>query len=620
MKRAIIPLLLARLALAPVFAFAQLTAEEQAFAQKCRDNINIEKRQLSAATAFECVQRLTDNNGGFLARLRNQSPEMGEAAADILAFNSALIDLKNIVTRNSGGDMAKHLVRVLEDSDCPLCAMGLGPRPEKTFDWVEKEAGSRLDDVKKAARTWESLGGIRTGALSSGAHKYDPKRWNAQPIGKRYETLLNWAAKETDRLAAVYGGSGRPKAGPDPRLIAALREDLFVVGEGAYLAKLDKLAADPGRIGRWKGASAPPPAEKKAEEFAAASKKVSELKSQSVPDQAAYLSGIFDQAASKTGGVLKTGTAAAKPGGFVFRELSAEQAAGLSGRLVSADVGGDLKGPLADELRGTKAGGEILAFYRDPGYAKAGTNRLSFAFTRKRKGLFGGWDPDAGTMNLNSEEVDDWMKKNRVRPEQLFEGDPSKNPHLQKLARYLAPAFVHESTHQRQSARAVLAGAMAPYQMELETEAFAMNNSFVAERLLERGPSYAGNLAPCDIQSAERFLEEGVEGVRLAYHRGFYSHLESLAGSAAKEFAAAAPTAKELGGLEAVYKADPGIMEEAELAQMRDLRAEMDSGFKWYTMARADSAAFEAKINGWRKEINKKFYPSMGPKAPPELP
>lgn len=625
MKKAFTSLFLAQALLAPAFAFAQLTAGEQAFARKCHDNINAEKGQLSAATALECVQKLTDDDGELLTRLRNQSPEMGEAAADILAFNSALIDLKNIVTRNSGGDMAKHMVRVLEDSDCPLCAMGLGPRPEKTFDWVGKEAGSRLVEVQRAMRTWESLGEIRTGALSSGMYKYDLKRWNAQTIGKRYEALLEWASTETDRLVAVYGNrSGRAKrqkARLDPQLVSALREDLSVVGEDAQLAKLDQLVSDLDRMGDGKETAAPPPADKKAEELAVASKNIAGLKGKPESEQADYLNRTFDRTASKTGGVSKTGTAPAGPGAFVFKKLSPAQAAGLSGLLVTADAKGNLRGPLADELRGTKAGGEILDFYKDPGYSKAGSNRLNFAFTRKRKGLLGGWDPDSGTMNLSSEIVDDWMKKNQVRPEELFDGGPSGNRHLQKLSRYLAPSFVHESTHQRQSAKAGLAGAMMPYQMENETEAFAMDSSFIAEQLRKRGPSYASALAPCDKKNAERFLEEGVEGVRLSHHRGFYSHLESLEGSAAKEFAAAASTAKELRTLEEKYNTAPGTIGEAELARMRDLRASMDSGFKWYAMAYADSAAFEAKINGWRKEINGKLYPSrsVGAQAPPGL-
>ena len=630
MKKLFIPLLLAQILLAPVFTFAQLTAEEQAFTQKCHDNVNVEKKQLSAATALECVRKLTDNNGALLTKLRNQSPEMGEAAVDILSFNNALVDLKNIVTKDSGTAMMRHLQRVLEGDPCPLCAMELGPKPEKTFDWVGKEAGSRLFDIKKSVRTWESLGDIRTKSLSSADYNYDQERWNAQTIPGRYGSLSEWAAAETDKLVAVYGNKSLSDKKPDPQVIAVLRDDLVAGNKREQLVKLEKLGTDLGKPGDGKEAAVQSSADKKAKELAAASQNVSGLKNKSESDQAAYLSGTFDQAGLNTGVVSKTGTAAAKPGGFVFKELSPEQVTGLSGRLVAADDKGNLKGPFADELRGTKAGDEILDFYKDPKYAKAGTNRLDFVFTELPKGWFGGWNPASKKMELNSELVNDWMKKNQVTPEQLFEGDSSKNPHLQDLSQYLAPTFVHEATHQRQGAKAAAAGIdykvyaggirTAPYQMEMETEAFAMDNSFMAEHLQKRGPSYANKLDPFDKKNTELFLEQGVEGVRLSNHRN-YSHLESLEGSAAKEFAAATSTAKSLRVLEAKYKADPLGMEDSELDRMQALRTSMDNRFKWYTTVCADSAAAEAKINGWRQDINGKLYPSksVGAEAPPEL-
>lgn len=618
------------LLLAPVFTFAQLNDAEQAFAQRCRDNVNIEKRQLSSDTALECVQKLTDNNGALLAGLRAQSPEMEAAAADILSFNSALIDLKNIVTRNSGDDIALHLTRVLKDRDCPLCVMGLGPRPEKAFDWIGREAGADLDNVKIAVRTWEALGELRTRSLSSAEYKFDQKRWNAKTITGRHRSLLNWARKETDRLAALYAGrSRRPgmmiSRSVHQRLVPVLREDLIAEDKGddnaEYLAKLDRLEMRISGRGDGTETSAPPPADKKAEELDAAAKNVEELKEKPAAEQAAYLSGLFDQAASNNGGVSEAGpgTAEARPADFVFNRLSAKTRDGLSRLLVSADADGNLRGPFADELRGTKAGDEILAFYKDPEYAKTGVNRLSFIFTRQPKNRFGGWTTSSKMMDLNSLLINNWMKMNKVRPEQFFEGDPSNNPYLRKLARYLAPTFVHEATHQRQDARTAVAGIldMAPYQMEMETEAFAMDTSFMSEQLQKRGVSYAADLCPFDKMNAAAFIENGVEGVRLFKHMD-YGYLESLEGSVAKEFVDASSTVKELEPLEAE---DPGIMEEAELKQMRDLRMETDSQFKWYTMVRADSAAFEVKINGWRKELIGKVHPSRstGEKAPPEL-
>ncbi len=637
MKKIFIPLLLAQLLLAPVLTFAQLTDQEQAFAQKCHDNVDIQKKQLSVATASECVKKLTDNKGEFLTKLRNQSPEMAEAAVDILSYNNALIDLRNIVTKFGGTSMVSQLTRVLEQDPCPLCVMELGARPEKAFNWVGKEAGNSLADMKKSVRTWDNLGDIRTRSLSAADYGYNKENWNEQAIIARYRSLSRWATKETDKLVALYGNraiAAGLKNKPDPQLLAVLREDLSTVGATDEAAKLDSLGQSKMGDGTETPA-APSAADKKAKELEAASHNVNGLSGKSDSDQDAFGRETFDKAslhaveAGTPASPYAPASSAAKSEAFVYKPLTPQQIAALPSRLVTSDAKGNLKGPFADEMRGTKAGDEILAFFKDPKYAKAGTNKLSFEFTKQPDGQFGGWSPTAKTTNLNSELVNNWMKDNKVTPEQLFEGDPSKNPQLNKLSQYLAPTFVHESTHQRQTAKAVAGGydyqifsngRTAPYQMEMETEAFAMDNSFMAEHLQKRGPSYAANLDPFDKKNTEMFLEKGVEGVRLANHRN-YSHLESLEGSASKEFAEAASRAKLLRIYEDKYKASPKTMSAAEMARMQTLRAEMDSRFKWYTSVYADSAAAETKINGWRDEINSKLYPSksVGEEAPPEL-
>jgi hypothetical protein len=189
MKSMVISPLLLQLLLAPVFTFAQLTAEERAFERKCYDNILRDKKQLSVATALECVKRLNEGNGALLAKLREDSPEMREAVVPLVSWNNALIDLKNIVSNNSGNALAKHLRRVLEDIPCPLCHMGLGPESDKIFDWVGKEAQSCLPEVKRSVHAWESLGPIRTQSLSSADYNIDQAQWAATSITGRRRLL-----------------------------------------------------------------------------------------------------------------------------------------------------------------------------------------------------------------------------------------------------------------------------------------------------------------------------------------------------------------------------------------------------------------------------------------------
>jgi hypothetical protein len=629
MKRMVMLLLLAGSFPAPVFASPGLTAGEQAFVRECRENVDSEQKRLSVATALECVKKLTANNGELLTRISDQNPGTGEAAADILSRNSALMDLEDIVSKNTGFEMVPHLMRVLEDDLCPLCSMGLGPRPEKIFNWTAREAGTRLSDVKKSVRSWESLGEIRTRALSSAGHNYDKKRWNAQTIKERYFSLSKWAAGVTESLTSAYGSSPLcPKFPADPRLLSVLREDLDAVDDDDGLRKLAALTSCKTGDGKRPAA----PARNKTDELYAASKSVMKLEDLPVPVQAAYLNETFDQAGSHPCATLSpaAGIAAAKPRDSVFRGLSQEQAAGLPGLLAAVDAAGNLNGPLAEELRGTRAGDEILAFYRDPAYKKAGDNRFKLVLAELDENDLGGWSLSSKKLRLNILRINNWMKTNHVSPGQLFERPASTNPHLQKLSRYLAPTFVHEATHQRQNARAAAAGInyqififsgdkMAPDQMEIETEAFSMDASFTAGHLRGRGASYADELDPFDRKNAQLFLEKGVEGIRLANHRNYYKY-DSLEGSAAKEFFEAAPLAKELMRLESGYRTAPRTLSKAKLARMRALRSAIDSRFKWYAMVRADSAAFEKKINGWRKEIKSKLYPSREACAPPELP
>jgi len=637
MKKTFLALFFVQLLLFPFFAAAQLTEAEQAFLQKCHDNVNAEKKQLSTVTAKDCVDKLKDE--ALFNKLTEFSPE---ATADVLAYNNALLDLKSIVSRNSGLEMVQHLQRVLEKASCPLCTMGLGPKPEATFEWVDKEAKGRLPEVSKAVRTWDALGAVRTKSLSSADYGHNKGEWNDQLLIDRYKTLVNWAQKETDRLVSVYGNRsfwgklmGRK---PDPALIAALREDLTLGARYPYLQKLTDLEASLAKMGEEEGKKEPgaqTAEEKKAKELAAADSKLKEHEAAHHDAAHDAESGheLFDQGSIHVGEakppVPGSGTAGTEKAPFVYKPLSPEQIKNLSGRMLTTDDKGNLSGAIADEMRGTKAGDEIIAFYKDPKYKKDGTNTIAFAFEKQPANQFGGYRPSDKSLNLNSELVNRWMKQNEVTPEQLFEGDPSKNPHLQDLAQYLAPTVVHEATHQRQDAWSNANGInyqlrgttkWAPYQMEMETEAFSMDGSFMAEKLSKRGATYAAKLDPFDKKNTELFIEKGVDGIRLENHKA-YTNLESFQGSAAKEFSQASATAKDLQALQAKYKSAPGTMTQEELDRMKLLRESMNSRFKWYSMVSANSAANETKIDGWRKDIRDKMYPSksMTTDAPPEL-
>ena len=596
--------------------------EDAAFLRACRDNVSGERERLSYAVAADCVKRLNSENAALAARAKDEQPE---AATEILARNNALVDLRNLARNYSGRPLSYHLIRVLEKKPCPLCSAGLGPTPEAALAFIGREAPDRLAEVSKAAKTWDELGVIRIQRLSSDGWRFNRESWNKQLISERIAALLRWAKKETDLLTTIH--SGKPGLGaPDPRLLAVLREELR--SEDGYEAKLNALAGPAGTERK----RTPARLEHKVREIAAAGRQAGRLKDMTGSEQAAYLGRTFDRSAARSGDIMSGAAKSAGQAKAAAAKLSDKQASRLGGLLLSVDAEGKLGGAMAEAMRGTKAGEEILSFFREKPYEKTGLNRLNFLFTRMADGNYGYWDKAEKALNFNSGLAEDWMNKNKVSPDRLFGNGPDGDSVRRGLARYLCPTFIHEATHQRQHAWAAAHGInyrklksrpgtrVAPYQMEDETEAFSMEGAFVSERFLKEGPGYAGELDGADRQNGRLFIEKGTEGIRLSNHRAIYSHLDSLEGSAAKEIEEETRAARELQTLETRYRTARGGMNFEDLLRMKTLRDSLDVRFKWYTMEYEVSAANEAKFNAWRREINDKLYPA-GPApagAPPK--
>lgn len=560
---------------------------------KCQDNISPEKKLLSPKVALECIKKLNENDGALLNSIKTESPQ---EAADLVAYNNALVDLANLTSKYSRYPLAQALAREMEDSPCSLCDMGLGPQPEKSFDWVSVNAPARLAVVKKSVRTWEVLGGLRTSSLALEREHYNKDSWDKLKILARYERLSEWARAQTDKLAAADkknpGRTGAVAGLPD-----VLREDLVLDGDDEYRAKLTDLGMAKAEAETASLAK-----------ISAAGKTASELKGRSTSGQKDYLDAKFDKAAPAKG---DTAVAGAGEKAFTPVPITKDQAAVLSGKM-GAVKDGKFTGYLAEEIKGTKAGDELTAFFGDKTYAASGTNVLNLKFekgTGDMANALGWWSGSDKTTRVNTDLVDDYCAEHKITPAQML----ASEEHMKGVARYVAPNFVHETTHQRQDAWAHANGldyikyqggsTGAPYQMEMETESFSMQAAFSAEKAKKLGPAYLQQISPSHKANAIKFMEDGVDALRTDKHE-LYPGISSLEGSASKELRSAKEAAAYLQSLENKNSRTPKAMTKANKADLIEYREMMNARFKWYTMVYKKSAQDEKKLLEWRDSFS----------------
>lgn len=574
----------------------------------CTENIAPDK--LSPQKAEECIKDFHDDPS-ILERFREEKPT---EAGEVLAYNSALKDYKKVIVSYKDLALAQQLDRIINKTACPVCDLGLGPQPEDSFDWVGKYLPQDLRDFRYSVRTWDDLGPVRTPALSADGHTKGG--WNAQGVMDRYRSLVVWSryvvSQTTSVPVAMY-----PDKAKLAQLVPILKEDVY---SEPIKAALDNYLSGSGVTPVKTGPSAASTAAQN--KISKTSSDAAALKGMSTGAQAGALDNFFNGTGHHPAGDFteRKGASSGAKKPYVYTPLSPTDISNLGPRLLQQGKDGTLSGPLANQIKGTKAGDEILAFYKDKGYQGAGTNKLAFGFEPMRKGLFGGWNWVNEDINLNSELANDWMKKNKVTPAMLMQGDPAKNKHLRGLSEYLAPTFVHEATHQRQTAKDKRDGidlfkyagkSNSYYQMEKETEAFSMDASFTAQKYAQikdkkAREAYLDRLDPFDKSNMKVYQKQGVDGIRLSNHKS-YSDKESLDGHASKEFVMAKNTSMRLEALQTRAAQDPSSLTPDERTELQDLRQQMGSKFKWYTITMRDSVAAETKMNGWRQDILKQI-------------
>ncbi len=612
-------LLVLILALPAYPAFAQVSEADTALINGCLVNIDPAKKQLSPETADNCVKSL---NAGTPALIVRYAKEDAEAAGRVIGYNNALIDLKRTVVKQEGASGAQALERILENPNCALCEMNLGPAPESTFKWVGDHASDRLEAVKKTVLTWDSLGAVRTASLGSADYGKSKPGWNSLPIIERYFELGDWAAAETARLekAAKVPGAKLNIAG----LAGILDSDLKLSfqmcmqldatqcsgakadGYKESLTKLKKLAE---AAGIKEEAPKPSAADAKSKDLKGAADRMAAA---GTAGQGDYLAATFDNATAGSGAVQ-----AAKPGATAPLKgavtpikpvpMTDKEKADLGAAMISMDPKtGKPVGYLSDVMAQTEAGKRTIAFYSDPALAKAGTNKLDFGF-KPMDGAFGVWNANEKTVRIGSEVVEEYAAERGLTVPQLMKDKAA----MKDLALYLSPTFVHEAEHQNQTSRSIAGGydyikfpkgSNDPYTRAKEN----LSNKWSSEHMIEYCSKNGGEgcykkFHEMHADNANKYKQGGLDALD-TLKAPLYPHIDSMQGGAARQFKQAEGYATALKKLEAKNRTNPKGMSRADLDAMREYRQLMDTRFKWYTSMYQEISVAEDQALAFRKK------------------
>lgn len=585
---------------------AALTEPEQQVLQDCEKNVTVPAGPLSPQKAAECVENFNADDGALMEKFKDNSPVK---AVEVVARNNALVDLQVMITKYSGAALARSLTRVIGTENCVPCEMGLGPQPEKLSPWVRKSIPERESYYDLSIRKWDCLGDKRTMGLSAEGH--NAASWSGLRLMDRYLKLYDWAKKETDRLVAASVIAVTDKASiPDlQESVDILKQDLYPYRDWVRCRKLDELMKGFSVKAADTALKKPSASDKKGEEIDKTAAALAA--SRTAGDEKDFLDRGFDNFTAGKGGSPAVGLSLKGNKDFKPVPITEAQAAQLAKQMAVVSKG-RMSGSLAAELRGTKAGDEILAFYENPAYAANGANKLNFGFqkgTGEYEETLGWTSDDWKAQMINTDVVDQYTKDRGITPAQLLRDKKM----LRDFTVYVAPTFIHESTHQRQAAWFAAKGldynknngrSLAPYQMEMETEAFGMSASFTAEKIKKGGAVYAGKFPWWERAEAEKYLRDGVEGLRTEKHTAdFYAkHADSIPGAASKELRGVASIA---GGI-AYYeeKARMGKLTEKESATLKEYKEILDVRFSWYRQALQKSKDDEKKLLAWRAGID----------------
>jgi hypothetical protein len=587
MRRLIVIPLLA-LALTAQAGARPLTETEQAIITACETNVL--ERAYSPDEAEKCLTGLNnvENNFTLLDKMREiDEPRVRK----ILTEGDTIKDLRDYLERAPEIIPPDVLALRLENSQCRQ--LGLGPQPEKFFPWVDKYMPDKLEQVKKAAYSWDTLPEETRLLLSKDG--ITDASWAEQVTSVRKKSLVAWAERKYNEI--LPPGAERFTTPNYHQIAMAIHQYLPGEKSKRMLSIINshnsagaapnaaKGNAPPGNASAA-GSSDFPKTGKVSERLAKMQTQLNGLAGKPLSKQSELLNQAFDNAAPQQGKV-KPPRPIAQPAPGKQKAVNSThgltdaQAEALTPRLQAAFLS---SGKNPGELSDTPVGREIINFYKTPG------NTLNLRIpTFQGPGIppGGRYSDSDKTLSITKQSIEWAMEATGVTQEQLI--DPKNAKAVGKIARFTAPTFVHEATHQAQSAWTRESKIPNPYILNMEDETFSKQSLFTLQK--SRSEMQKGNLEypkqidEYDLKLANVLKKEGPGGIRRLQRY----HLPTLELQAAGNFASYEGLEKELTLRELAAKKDPEKEKTIDAGRPEGqktavLEASLNSIYPWYKL------------------------------------
>ncbi len=406
----------------------------------CGLNVRAEFAAPERLAAYEIAVSSGDPVAAAAFLKDGEARELAEAdaqkSAALLGKAEAIKDLKDLLALPWDGSKANQLSQSLSiriDIDKPLPKMGIGPEPEKLFDWLAKYQPAYPETkkivVKKAIRQWEVIFGTMTDTRSLGWGQASMRSGNAVTITKTaWEALV--IRERNSIVEKMIQADPKFLVYNDERL-AADRNNVAV--DVAVKAVINSGALTPAQL--------------------------SQLSGKTFTEQAYLLGNMFDNSDVNVSPELKSKINSAR--GTLPREVLLTQTRELLGDMLNTAV--------AKELAGTKAGDKALSAF--PGGLKITVAPVSGGYSR--------YDARTGAIVLDSETIQQYMRLKGYGADAVI-----KEPALSEIAKYMSPAVVYESAHKMQADWTPKGQSVyKPHVQEDEIEAMSLEGLYTTEKM-----------------------------------------------------------------------------------------------------------------------------------------
>lgn len=538
-------LTLAAFAAAP--AAAEFTQEEQEILDACVSNIS--EKVYSPDEAGKCLDALEPGSELY----EKLKAEDRETLTYILKYENLFKELGEFF--GDGPDactIRQRYISLLETDaaqhGCVLCELGMGPQPEKTFNWVNKYYSDALPAARRGALAWEEACASHAATLAR-TTGVTQGRWVQLKLRERESVIMvEFAVAGAQEPPNGFTGCGPFQGNHTQFMKQHLPPDIH--------ARVTEIAAKTlqpanGKTGTGADAS----------KYAEASKNARNIAGKSDGAVLDYLGGIFDKKAAGLGQLNNGKAEGAFFGGKTQQPngkyaLSADHYGKVAEELNTRLLGG--VSSMDNKVRegaigGTKLEDELNKYYNEKG--KDG--KLLHPMQLKVMNLPGNYNgmycrtggtcgpglPGPGEIALNSKLVENWMKKNDCTADRLM-SDPAM---MDKLARSVYPIAVHEGIHQvHQEDYYLRNGVPNKSMLDKEVVAFAGQAAAIKNKLSDPKTRalYEQEITASDKHILSVAEKDGYRGLT-KFLRPYYD-IEGAQGASSKTFSQMEAGFKEL--------------------------------------------------------------------------